>query len=199
MRSLAHPAAAEELAALVVEASGRRTREEFLADVAAAAAPIDREAAGWFDSAAAPAGGPSVQRRVDRRTKRMEAYPPIDRTARPAATDQGGAGAPADARTPPGRRRRPAPASRTSAPRPPRTSPRTAAPPPAHAAAARPPTRTPGHERAGSGRGGRRWHARRAGTGHPRTAARAPELDACSEARAWAAGPCTWSGWAGPG
>jgi Glycosyltransferase family 28 C-terminal domain len=83
MRSVAHPAAAEELAALVVEASGRRSREAFLAEVAAAAAPIDREAAGWFESAASPAGGPTVQRRVDRRTKRMEAYPPIDRSARP--------------------------------------------------------------------------------------------------------------------
>jgi UDP-N-acetylglucosamine--N-acetylmuramyl-(pentapeptide) pyrophosphoryl-undecaprenol N-acetylglucosamine transferase len=81
MRAQAHPAAAEELAALVVEASGRGTREEFLAAVAAAAAPIDREASGWFESAAAPAGGPVVQRRVDRRTKRMEAYPPIDRQA----------------------------------------------------------------------------------------------------------------------
>jgi UDP-N-acetylglucosamine--N-acetylmuramyl-(pentapeptide) pyrophosphoryl-undecaprenol N-acetylglucosamine transferase len=84
MRSQAHPAAAEELAALVVEASGRATRDEFLARVAAAAAPIDREAAGWFESTAAPAGGPTVQRRVDRRTKRLQAYPPIDRTARRA-------------------------------------------------------------------------------------------------------------------
>jgi hypothetical protein len=84
MRELAHPAAAEELAALVVEASGRGSREEFLAAVAAAATPVDREASGWFESAAAPAGGPTVQRRVDRRTKRMEAYPPIDRSAHPA-------------------------------------------------------------------------------------------------------------------
>jgi hypothetical protein len=98
MRSVAHPDAAEELAALVVEASGRRTREDFLADVAAAANPIDREAAGWFESAAAPAGGPTVQRRVDHRTKRMEAYPPVDRKARPSAQDQGAAGAPVDAR-----------------------------------------------------------------------------------------------------
>ncbi|HEV3462807.1 MAG TPA: undecaprenyldiphospho-muramoylpentapeptide beta-N-acetylglucosaminyltransferase, partial [Actinomycetota bacterium] len=36
MRAQAHPAAAEELAALVVEASGRATREQFLAEVAAA-------------------------------------------------------------------------------------------------------------------------------------------------------------------
>jgi UDP-N-acetylglucosamine--N-acetylmuramyl-(pentapeptide) pyrophosphoryl-undecaprenol N-acetylglucosamine transferase len=87
MLAQAHPAAAEELAALVVEASGRRTREEFLADVAAAATPVDREATGWFESSA-PAGGPSVQRRVDRRTKRMEAYPPVDRSARPPTEEQ---------------------------------------------------------------------------------------------------------------
>jgi UDP-N-acetylglucosamine--N-acetylmuramyl-(pentapeptide) pyrophosphoryl-undecaprenol N-acetylglucosamine transferase len=87
MRAEAHPAAAEELAAVVVEASGRRTREEFLADVAAAATPVDREATGWFESAGAPAGGPSVQRRVDRRTKRMEAYPPVDRKAHPPPAD----------------------------------------------------------------------------------------------------------------
>jgi UDP-N-acetylglucosamine--N-acetylmuramyl-(pentapeptide) pyrophosphoryl-undecaprenol N-acetylglucosamine transferase len=88
MRSLAHPAAAEELAALVVEASGRRTRQDFLAAVAAAAAPIDREAAGWFEAPGAPSGGPTVQRRVDRRTKRMEAYPPIDRSTRPGPPPQ---------------------------------------------------------------------------------------------------------------
>jgi hypothetical protein len=84
MRTQAHPAAAEELAALVVEASGRATREQYLAEVAAAATPVDREASGWFESTA-PAGGPTVQRRVDRRSKRMEAYPPIDRKARTAA------------------------------------------------------------------------------------------------------------------
>ena len=82
MLAKAHPAAAEELAALVVEASGRATREQFLAEVAAAAAPVDRAATGWFEAAAAPVGGPTVQRRVDRRTKRMEAYPPVDRKAR---------------------------------------------------------------------------------------------------------------------
>jgi hypothetical protein len=107
MRAQAHPAAAEELAALVVEASGRATREQFLAEAAAAAAPIDREASGWFESAAGPAGGPTVQRRVDRRTKRMEAYPPVDRTARPPAKGPGAGDAPAngqDARggSPPG-------------------------------------------------------------------------------------------------
>jgi UDP-N-acetylglucosamine--N-acetylmuramyl-(pentapeptide) pyrophosphoryl-undecaprenol N-acetylglucosamine transferase len=92
MRSQAHPAAAEELAALVVEAAGRATREEYLAEVAAAATPIDREASGWFESAA-PAGGPTVQRRVDRRTRRLEAYPPIDRKVRTAqGLGTGGAG-----------------------------------------------------------------------------------------------------------
>ena len=69
--------------------------------MAAAAAPIDREATGWFESAAAPAGGPTVQRRVDRRTKRMEAYPPIDRKARPVRPGPGrGAAHPSTPRTP---------------------------------------------------------------------------------------------------
>jgi hypothetical protein len=62
--------------------------------VAAAAAPVDREATGWFESAGAPVGGPTVQRRVDRRTKRMEAYPPIDRKAHPPAAAQPPAGDP---------------------------------------------------------------------------------------------------------
>jgi UDP-N-acetylglucosamine--N-acetylmuramyl-(pentapeptide) pyrophosphoryl-undecaprenol N-acetylglucosamine transferase len=93
MRSLAHPAAAEELAALVVEAAGRATREQYLAEVAAAAAPVDREATGWFESAAGGGGGPTVQRRVEHRTKRLEAYPPIDRRAQPPA----GPAAPEDA------------------------------------------------------------------------------------------------------
>jgi hypothetical protein len=61
-----------------------------VAEAAATATPIDREASGWFESAA-PGGGPTVQRRVDRRTRRMEAYPPIDRKARAA---QGAGGAP---------------------------------------------------------------------------------------------------------
>src|SRR5829696_3048993 len=95
MRSLAHPAAAEELAALVVEATGRATREQFLAEVAAAATPVDREASGWFESAA-PTAGPTVQRRVDRRSKRMEAYPPIDRNARAAVQGQGPGPGPAE-------------------------------------------------------------------------------------------------------
>jgi UDP-N-acetylglucosamine--N-acetylmuramyl-(pentapeptide) pyrophosphoryl-undecaprenol N-acetylglucosamine transferase len=89
MRTQAHPAAAEELAALVVEASGRATREQFLAEVAAAGATIDREASGWFESAGPQPGGPTVQRRVDRRTKRMEAYPPIDRKSRTATQAPG--------------------------------------------------------------------------------------------------------------
>jgi UDP-N-acetylglucosamine--N-acetylmuramyl-(pentapeptide) pyrophosphoryl-undecaprenol N-acetylglucosamine transferase len=95
MRTQAHPAAAEELAALVVEASGRATREQFLAEVAAAATPVDREASGWFESAA-PTAGPTVQRRVDRRSKRMEAYPPIDRNARAAVQGQGPGPGPAE-------------------------------------------------------------------------------------------------------
>jgi UDP-N-acetylglucosamine--N-acetylmuramyl-(pentapeptide) pyrophosphoryl-undecaprenol N-acetylglucosamine transferase len=89
MRSLAHPDAAEELAALVVEASGRATREEFRAS---AAPPVDREATGWFE-AVATSGGPKVQRRVDRRSKRMEAYPPIDRSVRPAGSPDAPEGA----------------------------------------------------------------------------------------------------------
>src|SRR5215213_11950125 len=102
MLAKAHPAAAEELAALVVEAAGRATREQFLAEVAAAAAPVDREATGWFEAAAAPAGGPTVQRRVDRRSKRMEAYPPIDRKARPAAQQPPAGDPPSNGRDPRG-------------------------------------------------------------------------------------------------
>jgi UDP-N-acetylglucosamine--N-acetylmuramyl-(pentapeptide) pyrophosphoryl-undecaprenol N-acetylglucosamine transferase len=102
MLAMAHPAAAEELAALVVEASGRATREQFLAEVAAAAAPVDREATGWFESAAAPAEGPTVQRRVDRRTKRMEAYPPIDRKTHPPAQQPPAGDPPSNGRDPRG-------------------------------------------------------------------------------------------------
>jgi UDP-N-acetylglucosamine--N-acetylmuramyl-(pentapeptide) pyrophosphoryl-undecaprenol N-acetylglucosamine transferase len=104
MRSLAHPAAAEELAALVVEATGRATREQFLAEVAAAATPVDREATGWFESPGAPAGPPPTQRRVDRRSKRLEAYPPVDRTAHPAPGTPGEATPAPDTRngSPPG-------------------------------------------------------------------------------------------------
>jgi UDP-N-acetylglucosamine--N-acetylmuramyl-(pentapeptide) pyrophosphoryl-undecaprenol N-acetylglucosamine transferase len=102
MRGLAHPDAAEELAALVVEASGRATREAFLAS---RAIPVDREATGWFE-AAAGGGGPTVQRRIDHRSKRMEAYPPIDRNTqpRPAAPGEPGGrgnGAVGPARTSP--------------------------------------------------------------------------------------------------
>jgi UDP-N-acetylglucosamine--N-acetylmuramyl-(pentapeptide) pyrophosphoryl-undecaprenol N-acetylglucosamine transferase len=97
MRELAHPAAAEELAALVVEASGRATREAFLAS---RATPVDREATGWFEAAAA-GGGPTVQRRIDHRSKRMEAYPPIDRAAQPRQGAAPSTGAPpADRGTP---------------------------------------------------------------------------------------------------
>jgi UDP-N-acetylglucosamine--N-acetylmuramyl-(pentapeptide) pyrophosphoryl-undecaprenol N-acetylglucosamine transferase len=90
MRELGHPAAGEELAALVVEASGRATREEFLASIATT---VDREATGWFEAAAAAAGGPTVQRRIDHRSKRLEAYPPIDRKARPPRGGAEGSGA----------------------------------------------------------------------------------------------------------
>src|SRR5215213_10156706 len=55
----ARAVAAEELAALVVEASGRTTRDQYLAELAAAATPIDREASGWFESTA-PTAGPTV-------------------------------------------------------------------------------------------------------------------------------------------
>jgi UDP-N-acetylglucosamine--N-acetylmuramyl-(pentapeptide) pyrophosphoryl-undecaprenol N-acetylglucosamine transferase len=87
MRGLAHPAAAEELAALVVEASGRMSRDEFLA---AAWTPVDRSATGWFEAVAGPDPGPTVQRRVVRRSKRLEAYPPIDRSPRPSGAGPAG-------------------------------------------------------------------------------------------------------------
>ncbi|HZD75321.1 MAG TPA: undecaprenyldiphospho-muramoylpentapeptide beta-N-acetylglucosaminyltransferase [Actinomycetota bacterium] len=74
MASLAYPAAAQELAALVLEATGRGTRETFLA---ATPAGVDREGTGWFEAVRAPLG-PQVSRRVDRRSKRLEAYPPIE-------------------------------------------------------------------------------------------------------------------------
>jgi UDP-N-acetylglucosamine--N-acetylmuramyl-(pentapeptide) pyrophosphoryl-undecaprenol N-acetylglucosamine transferase len=98
IRGLGHPAAAEELAAMVVEASGRATREEFLAG---GATPVDREATGWFEAVAGPAAGPAVQRRIDHRSKRLEAYPPIDRSARkgrggPDGSGDSGNGVPGD-------------------------------------------------------------------------------------------------------
>jgi UDP-N-acetylglucosamine--N-acetylmuramyl-(pentapeptide) pyrophosphoryl-undecaprenol N-acetylglucosamine transferase len=92
MRGLARPDAALDLAALVAEVSGRTTREEFLA----AAAPVDREASGWFESAEAPAGGPTVQRRVDHRTRRMAAYPPVDRGTGPTGNGPRAEGDPPD-------------------------------------------------------------------------------------------------------
>jgi UDP-N-acetylglucosamine--N-acetylmuramyl-(pentapeptide) pyrophosphoryl-undecaprenol N-acetylglucosamine transferase len=135
MRGLGHPAAAEELAALVVEASGRATREAFLA---ARATPVDREATGWFEAVAAPAAGPTVQRRIDHRSKRLEAYPPIDRNARPG--DRGPAG-PGD--------------GTTAAPAAP-AAPATATPPAAGAPAAEPDGRAGAGgegERSGGGEG----------------------------------------------
>ncbi len=74
MASLAFPAAAQELAALVLEATGRGSRESFLA---APAAGVDREGTGWFEAVRAPMG-PQVSKRVDRRSRRLEAYPPIE-------------------------------------------------------------------------------------------------------------------------
>jgi UDP-N-acetylglucosamine--N-acetylmuramyl-(pentapeptide) pyrophosphoryl-undecaprenol N-acetylglucosamine transferase len=74
MASLAHPAAAQELAALVLEAAGRGTREAILS---ATPVGVDREGTGWFEAVRAPFG-PQVSRRVDRRSKRLEAYPPIE-------------------------------------------------------------------------------------------------------------------------
>jgi hypothetical protein len=74
MASLAYPAAAHELAALVLEATGRGSRESFLA---APSLGVNREDTGWFEALRAPLG-PQVSRRVDRRSKRLEAYPPIE-------------------------------------------------------------------------------------------------------------------------
>ena len=74
MASLAFPAAARELAALVLEAAGRGSRESFLA---VASPDVDREGTGWFEAVRAPMG-PQVSKRVDRRSRRLEAYPPIE-------------------------------------------------------------------------------------------------------------------------
>src|SRR6266498_1267414 len=79
MASLAFPAAAQELAALVLEAAGRGSRESFLA---APAPGVDREGIGWFEAVRAPMG-PQVSKRVDRRSRRLEAYPPIERQHEP--------------------------------------------------------------------------------------------------------------------
>ncbi len=85
MASMAFPAAAHELAALVLEAAGRGPRESFLA---APAAGVDREGTGWFE-AVRTSMGPQVSKRVDRRSRRLEAYPPIEQHHQPgdAATD----------------------------------------------------------------------------------------------------------------
>jgi UDP-N-acetylglucosamine--N-acetylmuramyl-(pentapeptide) pyrophosphoryl-undecaprenol N-acetylglucosamine transferase len=73
--SLAFPAAAQELAALVLEAAGRGPREAFLA---APPPGVDREGTGWFEAVRVPIG-PQVSKRVDRRSRKLEAYPPIER------------------------------------------------------------------------------------------------------------------------
>ena len=75
MASLAFPAAARELAALVLEAAGRGPRESFLA---VASPDVDREGTGWFEAVRSTVG-PQVSKRVDRRSRRLEAYPPIER------------------------------------------------------------------------------------------------------------------------
>jgi len=78
MLSLARPAAAEELAALLLEAAGLGPREALLAAATASAtAPESREDTGWFEAVRVPLG-PDVTHNVTRRTKRMEAYPPIE-------------------------------------------------------------------------------------------------------------------------
>jgi UDP-N-acetylglucosamine--N-acetylmuramyl-(pentapeptide) pyrophosphoryl-undecaprenol N-acetylglucosamine transferase len=74
MASMAFPTAAQELAALVLEAAGRGSRESFLAIPPPG---TDREGTGWFEAVRTPIG-PQVSRRVDRRSKRLEAYPPIE-------------------------------------------------------------------------------------------------------------------------
>jgi UDP-N-acetylglucosamine--N-acetylmuramyl-(pentapeptide) pyrophosphoryl-undecaprenol N-acetylglucosamine transferase len=79
MASLACPAAGQELAALLLEAAGRGSREAILA---ATPPGVDREGTGWFEAVRTPAG-PQVTRRVDRRSKRLEAYPPIDQRREP--------------------------------------------------------------------------------------------------------------------
>jgi UDP-N-acetylglucosamine--N-acetylmuramyl-(pentapeptide) pyrophosphoryl-undecaprenol N-acetylglucosamine transferase len=81
MASLAFPAAARELAALVLEAAGRGSRESFLA---VASPDVDREGTGWFEAVRSTVG-PQVSKRVDRRSRRLEAYPPIERQHEVAA------------------------------------------------------------------------------------------------------------------
>src|SRR6266516_2448680 len=78
MLALARPTAAEELAALVLEAAGLGAREELLATATATAtAPESREDTGWFEAVRVPLG-PDVIHNVTRRSKRLEAYPPIE-------------------------------------------------------------------------------------------------------------------------
>jgi Glycosyltransferase family 28 C-terminal domain len=74
MAAMAFPTAAQELAALVLEAAGRGSRESFLAIPPPG---TDREGTGWFEAVRTPIG-PQVSKRVDRRSKRLEAYPPIE-------------------------------------------------------------------------------------------------------------------------
>jgi UDP-N-acetylglucosamine--N-acetylmuramyl-(pentapeptide) pyrophosphoryl-undecaprenol N-acetylglucosamine transferase len=80
MAALAFPAAAQEMAALVLEAAGRGSRESFLA---APAQGVDREGTGWFEAVRTPMG-PQMTKRVDRRSRRLEAYPPIEQQHEPA-------------------------------------------------------------------------------------------------------------------
>ncbi len=106
MASLAYPAAAHELAALVLEATGRGSREAFLA---APSVGVNREDTGWFEAVRAPFG-PQVTRRVDRRSKRLEAYPPIEQR------HEAGAASPVDVEQPPGSPASSANGGRTDAP-----------------------------------------------------------------------------------
>jgi len=77
MASLAFPAAAQELAALVLEAAGRGPRQAF-PGTGAGRPQVDREGTGWFEAVRTPTG-PQVSKRVDRRSRRLEAFPPIER------------------------------------------------------------------------------------------------------------------------
>lgn len=87
MLSLARPDAAEELAALVMEAAGLGTREELLAAAAASAtAPESREDTGWFEAVRVPLG-PDMTHHVAHRSKRLEVYPPIEQEHTPAFPD----------------------------------------------------------------------------------------------------------------
>jgi UDP-N-acetylglucosamine--N-acetylmuramyl-(pentapeptide) pyrophosphoryl-undecaprenol N-acetylglucosamine transferase len=106
MAAMAFPTAAQELAALVLEAAGRGSREAFLA---VPPPGTDREGTGWFEAVRTPIG-PQVSKRVDRRSRRLEAYPPIERhheadldLERPPPRSAPATGAPGQAATePPG-------------------------------------------------------------------------------------------------